>query len=431
MVGARNALMPPVRTAEILAVGTELLTPFRLDTNSLFLTRHLNDLGIDVRAKSVVGDDAAELAARFLDALARVDLVITTGGLGPTADDVTREAVAGALGLRMIEDPALLEAIRARFERRGLRMPESNRRQAAVPAGARALPNPSGTAPGLWLTAGDRLVVLLPGPPREMQPMFERSVLPELAARAGHRRVWRRVLKIAGLPESHVEEIAQPIYARLATGAVPIETTILASPGVIDLHLSARGDDATAIGAALDRGAADLAAALSPAVFSLDGRSLEEVVGSLLLAQGRRLAVAESCTGGLLAGRLTGVPGSSAWFVGGVVAYANEVKEQALDVPGDLLAAHGAVSEPVGRAMAEGVRHRLGADVGVGITGIAGPTGGTPEKPVGTVVIAVATSGDTSAWTVRFGGERSLVRQFAVNHALERVRQALLADGPA
>lgn len=420
--------MTPVRTAEILAVGSELLTPFRIDTNSLYLTAQLNALGIDVRGKSVVGDEAGELEARVRDALGRADLVITTGGLGPTADDLTREAVASVLGLPLVEDAALVDAIRSRFDRRGLRMPDANRRQAAVPAGATVLANPNGTAPGLLLTVGDRMIVLLPGPPRELQPIFETSVRPVLAARASGRRVWRRVIKVAGRPESSVEEIAHPIYAPLAAGEVPIETTILASPGVIELHLSARGDDESAIAAALDRGVEQLAAALAPAVFSVDGRSLEEVVGGLLVARAQRLAVAESCTGGLMAGRLTDVAGSSAWFAGGVVAYANQVKVDLLDVPADLIAAHGAVSEPVGRAMADGVRRRCQADVGVGITGIAGPSGGTVDKPVGTVVIAVATAAGVEARTVRFSGDRSVIRQHAVNQALEQVRRALTAE---
>jgi nicotinamide-nucleotide amidase len=417
--------MTPVRSAEILAVGSELLTPHRLDTNSLYLTGQLNDLGIDVRSKSVVGDEAAELADRFRQALGRVDLVITTGGLGPTADDLTREVVAGSLGLPLVEDAALLAAIRGRFEQRGMRMPDGNRRQAAVPAGARVLSNPNGTAPGLWIAAGDRLVVLLPGPPREMQPMFERTVRPDLAARAAGRRVWRRVIKIAGRAESHVEEIANPIYAPWARGDVPIETTILASPGVIELHLSARGEAAAAIEGALERGVQALAAALAPAVFSVDGRTLEEVVGGLLGVKGQRLAAAESCTGGLLGARLTDVAGSSAWFAGGVVAYADDIKHRMLGVDPALIAAHGAVSEAVGRAMAEGVRERFQVDLGVGITGIAGPSGARPGKPVGTVVVAVATGSGTSARTLSFGGDRAAVRQHAVVAALEAVRQTL------
>lgn len=423
--------MAPIRTAEILAVGTELLTPFRVDTNSLYLTGQLNDLGIDVRLKSVVGDDAVVLAERVREALARADLIVTTGGLGPTSDDLTREVVAGVLGLPLVDDAALGDAIRQRFERRGLRMPDANRRQAAVPAGAVVLPNPNGTAPGLWLATGDRVIVLLPGPPREMQPMFERAVRPALAERTSGRRVWRRVIKIAGRPESHVEEVAQPIYATLMSGLTPIETTILASPGVIELHLSARGENGAAIAAALDAGVGALAAALGPSVVSVDGRSIEEVVGAMLLERGWRIGVAESCTGGLVAGRLTDVPGSSSWFLGAVVAYANEVKTETLGVPAALLAEHGAVSEPVGRAMAEGARRHLHTEVGVAITGIAGPTGGTPQKPVGTVVIAVATNAGSSARTVQLPGDRQVVRQHAVIAALDAVRRALVADGPA
>jgi len=419
--------MTPVRTAEILAVGSELLTPHRIDSNSLYLTAQLNDIGIDVRSKTVVGDDVRALADQFHQSLGRVDLVVTTGGLGPTSDDVTREGIAEALGLPLVEDEALVMAIRTRFERRGLTMPEANRRQAAVPAGARILANPNGTAPGLWINAGDRVVVLLPGPPREMQPMFEREVRPALMARTTGRRVWRRVIKIAGRSESHVEEIAQPIYGPLASSDVPIETTILASPGVIELHLSARGEDAAAIGAALDRGVTALASSLAASVVSVDGRSIEETIGQLLLSHHSRVAVAESCTGGLVMGRLTDVAGSSAWFVGGVVAYANEVKTGTLGVAPSLIATHGAVSEPVGAAMAEGVRRVLGAEFGLAITGIAGPTGGSPEKPVGTVVIALAHEKGTVTRTLRLGGDRPMVRQHSVVAVLELLRQTLVA----
>ncbi len=425
MAGARDALNSPIRTAEILAIGSELLTPHRLDTNSLFLTGQLNDLGVDVISKSVVGDDTATLAEHLRQALARADLVITTGGLGPTSDDLTREVVADVLGLSLAEDPDVLAAISRRFERRGLRMPEINRRQAAVPGAATVLPNPKGTAPGLMIMAGDRLVVLLPGPPREMQPMFQSAVAPAIAARSSGRRVWRRVIKIAGRPESHVEEIAHPIYAPLAAGDVPIETTILASPGIIELHLSARGNDEPAIVRQLDAAVAALAAALGEPVFSVDGRSLEEVVGASLAARGWTIAVAESCTGGLVTGRLTEVPGSSAWVIGSVVAYANDVKIKALGVPAAMIEAHGAVSEPVALAMAEGARTAMRTNVGVSVTGIAGPTGGTAEKPVGTVVIAVATPDGAGARTLHLTGDRQMVRHQSVIGALDLVRRSL------
>jgi len=416
--------MNALRTAEILAVGSELLTPFRVDTNSLYLTGQLNELGIDVRNKGVVGDEPADIRARVLAALERADIVITSGGLGPTGDDLTREGVAAALGLTLAEDATVLAAIRKRFENRGLEMPDGNRRQASVPAGAEVLPNPNGTAPGLWIESGGKIVVLLPGPPRELQYMFQTDVKPRLAVRSSGARVLRRVLKITGRAEAVVDGVAQPIYAPLAGAAVPIETSILASPGQIELHLSARGADVPAMERALQEGVDRLAAALAPAVFSTDGRALERVVGDALLAKGARIAVAESCTGGLLGGRLTEVPGSSAWFAGGVIAYDNTVKTRELGVPEDMLEVQGAVSEPVARAMAEGVRQRFGTELGVSITGVAGPDGGSAEKPVGTVAIALA-GPDARARVFRFAGDRQMIRQQSVLAALEMVRQSL------
>ena len=416
--------MNVLRTAEILAVGSELLTPFRVDTNSLYLTGQLNELGIDVRNKGVVGDEPADIRTRVLGALERADVVITSGGLGPTGDDLTRETVAAALGLTLAEDATVLAAIRKRFERRGLQMPDGNRRQAAVPAGASVLPNPNGTAPGLWIESGGKIVVLLPGPPRELQHIFETDVKPRIAARSSGARVLRRVVKITGRAESIVDEVAQPIYGPLAGAAIPIETSILASPGQIELHLSARGEDIAGMERALQDGVDRLAAALAPAVFSTDGRTLDRVVGDALLAKGSRIAVAESCTGGLLGGRLTEVPGSSAWFAGGVIAYDNTVKIRELGVPEDLISAHGAVSEPVARAMAEGVRLRFGTDFGLSVTGIAGPDGGSAEKPVGTVAIALAGPG-ARARVFRFVGDRQMIRQQSVLAALEIVRQSL------
>ncbi len=417
--------MRPLATAEIVAVGSELLTPFRIDSNSLFLTRRLNDAGLVVRIKSIVGDDRVALAAIVRAALDRADLVITTGGLGPTDDDVTREVVAGVLDLPLEEDAGVLAVIRARFDRRRVPMPEINRRQAMVPRGARVLDNPNGTAPGLWIDAGARVVVLLPGPPRELEPMFEAGVAPYLASPAAARHLRRRVLKITGRSESQVEEVAQPIYSRLGDADVPIDTTILASPGLIELHLEAAGSDAVLLERRLDEGRAALVAALGSVVFSDDGRSLEAVVGDLLRARGWRLAVAESCTGGLVLGRLTDVPGSSGWVAGGVVAYANDVKTGVLGVPAALIAEQGAVSEPVAVAMAEGVRARLAADIAVSITGIAGPGGGSAAKPVGTVVVAVSAA-KTEVRTFSFTGDREMVRRHASAAALDLVRRALL-----
>jgi len=410
--------------AEIIAAGSELLTPHRLDTNSLYLTGRLNELGVVLAGKCVVGDDRRAMAEVFGQAIARADLVIVTGGLGPTADDVTRDAVSEVLGRTLEENQEILTAIRQRFERRGLKMPEVNRRQALVPSGAVVLANAFGTAPGLLLEVDSRMVVLLPGPPRELRPMFETHVEPRIAARTGGRRVLRRVIKITGRSESQVEELAFPVYSTFGTSDAPVETTILAAPGQIELHVSAAGSDVTALARTLEDAVARLQAVVGDAVFSTDGRSLEAVVGAGLKARGWKIAAAESCTGGGLLSRLTDVPGSSAWVQGGVIAYANDVKVEQLGVPTTVIAAHGAVSEPVAQAMAEGVRERLRADVGVAITGIAGPEGGSAEKPVGTVVIA--TSGTRAAVrTFLFPGDREAIRRFATTAALEMVRQTL------
>lgn len=416
-------------TAGIIAVGSELLTSYRIDTNSLLVTERLNDLGIDIRIKLVIGDDRGEVTAAFRHARARVDLVVLTGGLGPTDDDVTRDAVADALGLTLEEDAGIVEQIRARFARRGLRMPDINRRQAQVPRGAVVLDNPHGTAPGLWIEQGDRVVLLLPGPPRELQPMLEAVLRDRLESRASGRRLYRRVLRITGRTESHVEEAAQPIYSRWLEETPPISTTILAAPGQIELHLTTGGDAGDGAGARLDRAVEALAAVLHPNVFSVDGRSLEQVVGDLLRSRGLRIAVAESCTGGLVASRLTDVPGSSDYVEAGAVTYSDRSKVEILGVPVALIEEHGAVSEPVAIAMARGIRTRTGVDVAVGLTGIAGPGGGTEAKPVGTVAVAlVAPDGGVRAHTWRFPGDRLQVKFQASQATLDLVRRALAVE---
>jgi nicotinamide-nucleotide amidase len=415
----------PIDSAEIIAVGSELLGATRLDTNSLFLSERLASLGITLKEKHVVGDDRAELSACLSGALVRADLIVLTGGLGPTDDDVTREVVAAVLGLPLIEDPAIVDQIARRFEKRGLRMPAVNRRQAFVPRGATVLPNPHGTAPGLLIEAGSRMLVLLPGPPRELQPMFERVVADVLSARAGRERFHRVVLFVAGRGESHVEEVAQPVYGPWALEDPPIVTTILASPGMIELHLTLRSSDAAAAAARLAGARDALVAALGNAVFSTDGRALEVVVGDLLRARGLTIAAAESCTGGLLLSRLTDVPGSSTYVVCGVTAYSNEAKTALVGVAPEVIEAHGAVSEPVAMALADGIRARAGASVGVGITGIAGPGGGTPGKPVGTVAIALSGVGPGRVRTHWFPGGRAQVKFAATQAALDMVRLAL------
>ena len=419
--------MRRIETAEIVAVGSELLTPHRIDTNSLHLTEVLNAAGIDVHGKGIVGDDRGELRERLRQALERADLVVTTGGLGPTDDDVTREAVAAELGRELVEDAEVLSRIEARFAQRRRPMPALNRRQALVPAGAQILPNPFGTAPGLLLETPDgRLVCCLPGPAREVRPMVADHLLPRLAGRTTGEARRRRVVMVTGRAESEVEEAIRSLDPDLAAGEVPVTRGTFATPGLIEVHLLAAGDDRARVDAALARAAERVAGQLGAAAFSTAGRTLEEVVGQALLDRGWRIAAAESCTGGLLLGRLTDVPGSSAYVIGGVVAYANAVKARALGVPAELIERHGAVSEPVGAAMARGVRDALGADIGVAITGIAGPGGGSPEKPVGTVVIAV--DGVRSrARTFGFGGDRAMVRALSVAAALDMVRREVMA----
>jgi nicotinamide-nucleotide amidase len=418
-------------TAEIIAVGSELLGTSRLDTNSLFLAGRLAAIGVELRAKSVVGDDRRTLAAIFSQALARVDLIVLTGGLGPTDDDVTRDVVAQVLGLEMSEDPSIVAAIERRFTRRGFTMPAINRRQAQVPRGAVVLDNPNGTAPGLYIEHGDKVVILLPGPPREMQPMMAGICEGPLAERAGCERIYTTSLFITGRTESHLEEIVQPIYARWYDESPPIQTTILAAPGQIELHLTLRGGDAEAAQARLDGARDALIAAVGDAVFSTEGRALEEVVGRELKSRGLTIAAAESCTGGLLLSRLTDVIGSSAYVLGGVVAYSNDVKTAQLGVPEGLIEAHGAVSEPVAVAMAEGVKARTRADIGVAITGIAGPDGGTPQKPVGMVCVAVVGPDQVArVRTFSFPGGRPQIKFQATQAALDIVRRMLSAGKP-
>lgn len=419
--------LPPVRTAGIIAVGSELLGTTRVDTNSLYLAGRLGALGIELRAKAVVGDSQSDLARLFRHVMDAVDMVILTGGLGPTDDDVTRDAVAEALHLEMHEDFSVVRAIEARFASRGLRMPAVNRKQAMVPEGGQLLPNANGTAPGLLLQHGGKVVVLLPGPPRELQALFEQLVEPQLRPASGQATLHRASIFVAGRGESHVEELAQPVYSTWRSGDFPIETTILAAPGQIELHLLARSADAVNAPRRMEEARDQLARALGADVFSTDGRSMEEVVGHLLRDRHLTIAAAESCTGGLLLSRLTDVPGSSAWVLGGVVAYSNDLKTSFADVAADLIERHGAVSEPVAAALAEGIRTRTGSDIGIGITGIAGPSGGTPEKPVGTVAIAVVGPDDRArVRTLWLFGGRTQIKFNATQAALDMVRRGLM-----
>jgi len=417
----------PLRRAAILAVGSELLTPSKIDTNSLYLTEQLNLLGIDLAFKSIIGDDRVELARAVRGALERVDLLICTGGLGPTDDDVTREVVAEALGRPLRENRAIGDRIRARFEGRGLQMPEINRRQAMVPEGAQILENTKGTAPGLWLEEGDRVVLLLPGPPRELKAMVALLTEGLLKARASGDVLVRRVIKITGRTESHTEEAVRPLYGEWATAPVAVSATILASLGQIELHLSARAASREEASSAVDEAVGEVANRLGLDAYSLDGEPLEKVVGDLLRVRGYRIALAESCTGGLIASRLTDIPGSSDYVTRGIVAYANDAKTDLLGVPAALIAEHGAVSEPVAVAMAQGIRASAGVEASVGVTGIAGPGGGTPEKPVGTVAIAARVGDVLRSRVYRFVGDRELIKFQASQAALDMVRRILQA----
>ena len=410
----------------ILAIGSEMLTPFRIDTNSLFITDRLNTIGYDVRLKAVVADDVSELARVIESALAWADLIVITGGLGPTEDDMTRDAVARVLGIALDVDESIVDGIRERFARRGMTMPDINRRQAMVPRGADVLPNPNGTAPGLWLEKDATALILLPGPPREMKPMLEAVIAERLAPKSKGSGLFRRVLKITGRAESDVDAQASPVYGTWTTQAVPISTTILAVLGQIELHLTAQAARKTDADVALERAVLALQNVLGPAVYSIDGRALEHVVGDLLREHTMTIAVAESCTGGLLASRLTDVPGSSEYLERGVVCYSNQSKTDLAGVPETLIQEHGAVSEPVAKAMAEGIRSRAATNIGIGITGIAGPGGGTPEKPVGTVAVAVAMDDEVRVRTFQFIGNREMVKFQAAQSALNMTRLMVL-----
>jgi nicotinamide-nucleotide amidase len=405
--------------AEIIAVGSEMLTPQGLDTDSLYLTEKLNNLGIEVRYKTVVGDDPDCLTNAFQAALKRSNLVILTGGLGPTEDDITREVVAEVLGRPLRENPEIRSRIEKRFQRLGRDMPPNNLRQARVPEGADWLENPNGTAPGIWLEQQGAVVILLPGPPWELEAVFESACLSRLARLSGKALIRSRVYKIVGLPESEVDRRIAPIYTAYRNPT----TTILAKLGAIEVHLRARATSEEEAELLLNELGDPIEMALGDHIFSTRGESLEEVVGMYLTMKQQTVSVAESCTGGLLSERLTSVPGSSSFFLGGVVCYSNELKIKLAGVPADLIRQHGAVSKPVAQALSEGVRTRAGASIGIGITGIAGPSGGTPEKPVGLVFIGLADSRGAAVREFRFPGNRERIRYWASQTALEMIRR--------
>jgi nicotinamide-nucleotide amidase len=421
--------------AEIIAVGSEMLTPHRQDTNSLYLTDGLNDVGVQVAFKTIVGDNLSHLTSAASIAIARADIVLFSGGLGPTEDDLTREAVAAALNLTLRSDPAILVQLHKRFAARQMVMPPNNAKQADVLDGATMLENPTGSAPGQFLdiavldASGQpirKIVILLPGPPRELKPLFDAEVKPRLAAALPPRHLAKRLLRMALIPESHVDARTAPIYTQYPD----VETTILAGSAEIQLHFLCAKPTLAEAQRRVDELVEKIEAEMEDSIFSSNGESLEEVVLLNLGLRDLTLATAESCTGGLLAQRLTAIPGSSRYFLGGAVVYSDALKTTFAGVPAELVATKGPVSPEVARALAEGIRSRTGASLGISITCIAGPGPGAPgpdaDKPIGLVYIALASAQNTQVKELNLRGDREMIRWWASQHALELIRHHIL-----
>ncbi|MFL6375066.1 MAG: competence/damage-inducible protein A [Pyrinomonadaceae bacterium] len=410
--------------AEIIAIGSELLTPEKTDTNSLWLTARLNEVGVEVRMKTIVGDDGARLEEAVRDALGRSDVVVTTGGLGPTADDITREFTARAVGRELVYHKDIELHLRERFRAWGREMPEINKRQAYVIDRAEVLPNSNGSAVGMLAEIDGKMLIILPGPPRENQAMFTERVLPRLKMVSGEFHVRRRLLRVIG-GESAVDEVAAPIYAKYEN----VETSILFNRSEVEIHIAAKGATGAEAQATADKLADELAAALGENVFSTGGQTMEEVVGLLLKERGETLAIAESCTGGLIGSRITEVAGSSQYFLEGCVTYSNDAKERTLDVPREIIERHGAVSAECAEAMAAGMRHRARSTHAISVTGIAGPGGGSGEKPVGTVFIGYSGPETLRSIKIVVPGDRYLIRWRASQAALDLLRRQLRRSG--
>ncbi len=409
-----------MRDAEIIAVGSELLTPQRVDTNSLYLTEQLNSLGVEVRRKLIIGDDREWLTAAVRDALAHVEIVLLTGGLGPTEDDLTRDAVAAAFDRRLIFRQDLCDQIEERFRRFNRKMAENNRRQAYLVEGAEVLPNPRGTACGQWIEANGHVAILLPGPPNEMKPLFVNECLPRLERRLPPQAIRTRLYRVAGMPESDLDHLISPVYSKYTNPA----TTTLAAAGDIQVHLRARCATAEEAEQLLSEVGPPIEELLGDRIYSRNGDSLEAVVGSMLRERRASLSVAESCTGGMLGERITSVAGSSDYFVGGFLVYTDRMKTELLGIDPGLIERHTAVSEEVARAMAEAASSRTGSTYALSVTGEAGPESST-GAPVGTVFVGFAGATGAEARKFQLPGDRNRIRALAVQTALDYLRRKL------
>ena len=409
-------------TAEIIAIGSELLTPDKTDTNSLWLTERLNEIGIEVKLKTVVGDDEMRLEETIRDAVSRSDIVITTGGLGPTEDDITRKVSAQAIDLELVFKSELVDELKEKFRAFGKEMPEKNLQQAFIIEGAKVLPNPRGSAVGMFVEIEGKFLTVLPGPPRELKPMFNEFVLPKLSESAGEIFVRRKSLRVSGMGESALDELIAPIYTQYQNP----QTATLFNKTEIEIQLTAQGETGEEADALNDELATQIAEKLGVSVFAMNGEKMEEVIGKLLSERGETLSVAESCTGGLIGYRLTEVSGSSDYFVEGAVTYSNEAKIASLGVSEESIKKHGAVSAEVAEGMAKGVRERSKTDYGISVTGIAGPTGGTQEKPVGTVFVGYSDAAGTASLKLYLPGDRNLIRWRSSQAALDYLRRKLL-----
>jgi nicotinamide-nucleotide amidase len=407
---------------EIVAVGSELLTPFYQDTNSLYITSRLNELGLKVSYKSIVGDDRKSLLSCFNQALKRSDMIFIIGGLGPTSDDITREVFAEALGKELEFKRELLKTIQKRFRKRGLDMAPSNRKQAFIIKGSEVIENKSGTAPGLWIEESGAVSVLLPGPPVELKTMFESGIMPRMKTfKRGF--IAHKILKMTGITESKTEMLISDLYPK----SPELDITVLAHPGQIEIHITSHSVASSKQAEEQIKPLIEsLTERLKSYVFSENGDELEEVIGKLLVKNKKTLSIAESCTGGFLGHRITNIPGSSLYFLQGVQVYSNQAKTRLLGVDKGVIRKYGAVSSEVASSMAEGIRKRSGTDFGLAITGIAGPGGGTKEKPVGLVFTALSWDNGVKIDQNRFLGNRNTVKFRATQKAMDMLRRHIL-----